>query len=90
MNRSAQTLKPLATTPLMTEAQAAAFLSLTRRALQAWRVQGRGPQYVKISARAVRYRPEDLERWVETRLRSSTSDPGDGYSRGQDLDAVRV
>jgi len=62
--------------PLLTEVDAAEYLSLTRRALQAWRYQGRGPKYVKISARAVRYRPEDLESWVETRLRSSTSDPG--------------
>jgi predicted DNA-binding transcriptional regulator AlpA len=65
-----------ARSPLLTEADAAAYLSLTRRALQAWRYQGRGPRYVKISARAVRYRPEDLESWIETRLRSSTSDPG--------------
>lgn len=62
--------------PLMTETQAAEYLSLTNRALQAWRCQGRGPRFVKISARAVRYRLEDLERWVEERLRRSTSDPG--------------
>lgn len=63
--------------PLLTEEDAAAYLKLTRRALQAWRYQGRGPRFVKISARAVRYRPEDLETWVETRLRTSTVDPGD-------------
>jgi predicted DNA-binding transcriptional regulator AlpA len=63
--------------PLLTEEDAAAYLKLTRRALQAWRYQGRGPRFVKISARAVRYRPEDLERWIETRLRTSTVDPGD-------------
>ncbi|MCA9646081.1 MAG: helix-turn-helix domain-containing protein [Acidobacteria bacterium] len=62
--------------PLLTEVEAATYLNLTRRALQAWRYQGRGPKYVKISARAVRYRVEDLQHWVETRLRTSTSDPG--------------
>ncbi len=62
--------------PLLTEVQAAKLLSLTPRALQAWRYQGRGPQFVKISARAIRYRPEDLEAWIEAQLRSSTSDPG--------------
>ena len=62
--------------PLLTESEAAKYLSLTNRALQAWRCQGRGPRFVKISARAVRYRLEDLERWVEERLRRSTSDPG--------------
>ncbi len=62
--------------PLLTEAEAAEYLKLTCRALQAWRYKGRGPQYVKISSRAVRYRLEDLEGWIENRLRSSTSDPG--------------
>ena len=63
-------------TPLLTEIEAANYLQLTRRALQAWRCQGKGPKFVKISARAVRYRLDDLEQWVEDRLRSSTSDPG--------------
>ncbi len=76
MNRHSQTRKLTARSPLLTEVDAAAYLNLTRRALQAWRYQGRGPRYVKISARAVRYRPEDLESWVESLLRSSTSDPG--------------
>lgn len=67
---------PQRPTTLLTEQDAASYLQLTCRALQAWRYQGRGPQFVKISARAVRYRLEDLETWVETRLRSSTSDPG--------------
>ena len=62
--------------PLLTENEAAAHLKLTPRALQAWRYQGRGPQFVKISARAIRYRLEDLHSWIEDRLRASTSDPG--------------
>ena len=62
--------------PLLTETEAAEYLSLTNRALQAWRCQGRGPRFVKISARAIRYRLSDLEAWVEDRLRRSTSDPG--------------
>ena len=77
MKNSAHALEPLSQLPLLTEGEAAAFLKLTTRALQAWRYQGRGPRYVKISARAVRYRPEDLKAWIETRLRSSTSDQGD-------------
>jgi hypothetical protein len=59
---------------LLTEADAAAYLRLTRRALQAWRYQGRGPRFVKISRRAVRYRIDDLEAFVEACLRNSTSD----------------
>lgn len=62
--------------PLLTETEAAQYLSLTKRALQAWRCQGRGPRFVKVSARAIRYRLSDLETWVEGRLRRSTSDSG--------------
>lgn len=63
--------------PLLTEIEAADLLRLTPRALQAWRYQGRGPRFVKISARAVRYRPEDLDQWIEDHLRSSTWESGD-------------
>ena len=61
---------------LLTEPEAAAFLNFSPRALQAWRVRGGGPPYVKISTRAVRYRKSDLDRWIEERLRTSTSDAG--------------
>jgi predicted DNA-binding transcriptional regulator AlpA len=61
---------------LMSEVQAAAFLGLTRRALQNFRLTGKGPQYVKIGARCVRYRRVDLDGWNESNLRTSTSDEG--------------
>lgn len=61
---------------LLTEDQAAELLQLTPRTLQAWRYQGRGPRFVKISARAVRYQLPDLQSWIAERLRRSTSDPG--------------
>jgi predicted DNA-binding transcriptional regulator AlpA len=60
----------------MTEKQASSFLGFSVRTLQTWRVRGGGPQYVRISARCIRYRPCDLQEWVESRLRTSTSDPG--------------
>jgi hypothetical protein len=63
-------------TPLLTEKQAATLLGFKPSALQAWRLRGDGPPFVKISARAVRYRRRDLETFVEERLRVSTSDTG--------------
>ncbi len=66
---------------LLTEPQAAEVLNFTARTLQAWRVRGGGPPYVKISARAIRYRQCDLNRWIEQRIRSSTSDPGPASTR---------
>ena len=61
--------------PLLTTGQAAAWLGYTERMLEARRLRGGGPKYVRISARAVRYRFCDLENFVESCLRSSTSDP---------------
>lgn len=61
---------------LLTEAQAAQLLGFSPRTLQAWRVRGGGPTFVHVSARCVRYRREDLEAWIEERLRISTSEYG--------------
>ena len=61
---------------LLTEAEAAKLLGFTPRFLQARRYKGDGPRFCRVSARAVRYRPEDLRSWAEERLRISTSDPG--------------
>jgi predicted DNA-binding transcriptional regulator AlpA len=60
---------------LRTEA-AARFLSLSERTLEGLRVRGGGPRFISLSRRAVAYRPEDLEEWVQSRVRRSTSDDG--------------
>ncbi|HTG33300.1 MAG TPA: helix-turn-helix domain-containing protein [Thermoanaerobaculia bacterium] len=57
---------------LLTESEAAGYLRLTPRALQAWRYQGKGPPFVRISRRAIRYRLVDLEAFVEENLQRST------------------
>lgn len=59
---------------LVCEKEAAALLGYTIRALQNWRLRGGGPQFVKVSARSIRYRRRDLNDWVEARLRTNTSD----------------
>lgn len=50
---------------LLTEAEAAALIGFSRRFLQRRRYEGTGPEYVRMS-NAVRYLPEDVERWAET------------------------
>lgn len=60
---------------VMNEKDAANYLGLTARALQAWRYQGRGPKFVRVSARCVRYRVADLDAWLEARIVQSTSEP---------------
>lgn len=58
---------------VMTEAAAAEFLGLSPRTLQVWRLSGRGPRFLKLGS-CVRYRTSDLEIWLASCVRRSTSD----------------
>jgi predicted DNA-binding transcriptional regulator AlpA len=66
---------------LLTETQAAELLSHSVRTIQGWRLSGGGPPFIKMGGRSVRYRVCDIERWLEERRRSSTSDPGSSASQ---------
>lgn len=61
---------------LINEKEAGDFLGLSDRAMQKMRQTGGGPRYVHISSRCLRYRRIDLRIWAESRIRTSTSDPG--------------
>jgi predicted DNA-binding transcriptional regulator AlpA len=58
---------------LIDERMAADVLCYSVRALQNWRYRGGGPQYVKVSARSVRYRRRDLLAWINARTIANTS-----------------
>ncbi len=62
---------------LINEKDAADYLGLTTRTLQAMRQQGRGPPFIFISSRCIRYRRIDGKAWADSRMRRSTSDPGE-------------
>ena len=62
---------------LLDSADAARAVGLTQRFLEARRQRGDGPQYVRVSSRCIRYRPEDLRAWAAERIRTSTSDDGE-------------
>lgn len=74
--RAATAAIPTHPAALLTEIQAAEVLNLSIRTLQAWRVRGSGPRFVRLSGRAVRYRNADLAAYIEARTVASTSDPG--------------
>lgn len=61
------------TTTFHNEAQAAAILGVSQRALQKWRVNGSGPRFHRLSSRCIRYAIDDLLQWTQERLCSSTS-----------------
>jgi len=61
---------------LLNTKQAAHYLSLSTAFLERDRWAGAKVPFIKISARAVRYRLDDLEKYIESRIRKSTSDRG--------------
>jgi predicted DNA-binding transcriptional regulator AlpA len=57
----------------LNENQAAEFLGLSVRTLQAWRVRGGGPRYTKIG-RSVRYQRRELVAFQQSHTVSSTTE----------------
>lgn len=58
---------------LLNTKEAAEYCRVSPSFLNALRVRGGGPHFVKLG-RCVRYRVNDLSAWLETRLYISTSD----------------
>ena len=53
---------------LLSQNEAAEFLRIQPRTLEAWRARGGvGPKFIRYSARCVRYRLGDLQAWVVSR-----------------------
>lgn len=64
--------------PLLTEVEAAKYLGYRPRTLAGWRYRGGGPVFIAGNKTSVRYRLSDLEAWITSRRRRSTSDHGAG------------
>ena len=60
--------------PCLRTPSAARYLGISESTLNKTRLTGDGPQFVKVTPRAVVYRQADLDAWLEARLRRSTSD----------------
>ena len=58
---------------LLDTCQAAARYGLAPDTMLSWRKNGKGPPYIKVGGRTVRYRTVDLEAW----LTSQTVIPGE-------------
>ena len=63
-------------TALLTTAEAAYLLGLSVRTLETLRLRGGGPTFIALRTRAVRYQRDDLNAWIASRRRTSTSDTG--------------
>lgn len=59
--------------PFLSAKTASVYLGFSPHTLRRWRQIGKGPHYFRIS-RSVRYSIDDLNAWLESRRRLSTSD----------------
>lgn len=62
--------------PFLHPDEAAKYLRITRRALENFRVTGKGPAYRKHGGRVV-YHIDELDEWSQNRRYRSPSDKGD-------------
>ena len=51
--------------PLVTARQAAGMLGLSEGTLKQWRLRDRGPAYVRLGGRTVRYERAVVEEWAQ-------------------------
>jgi len=62
---------------LLSESEAAEILKVPPNSLRRWRWSGGGPPFIKLpGGRSVRYDAADLNDWLDSGRRTSTSDPG--------------
>lgn len=64
----------MAVSELLTTAEAATYLCVSKAFLERDRWAGARIPFIRVGSRSVRYRRTDLETYVEKRMRRSTSD----------------
>jgi hypothetical protein len=64
--------------PLKNTSEAAELVRLRPQTLRSLRSKGGGPDFIRLAPNRCAYRTSDLEKWVESRKRRSTCDPGPG------------
>jgi hypothetical protein len=52
---------------LVNDKTAATYMDLATQTLRNWRFLGKGPKYVRLGDRCIRYRLDDLDRWLNDR-----------------------
>lgn len=57
---------------LLTPSQVAEWLGVTTDTLAQLRYRGKGPRFVKLTARATRYMRNDVNRWIDEQARTRT------------------
>lgn len=58
---------------LLDTVRAAEFLGISKQTMANWRMRGNGPPFIKMGG-AVRYKPEDLNSWLDARRERHTTE----------------
>ena len=48
----------------LTESEAADYLGISKKTLQRWRFDHKGPAYAKLNGKLIRYHQADLDEWM--------------------------
>ncbi|HET8899315.1 MAG TPA: helix-turn-helix domain-containing protein [Rhodanobacteraceae bacterium] len=51
---------------LLTDVELAALYGVSLQTVRNWRWKGEGPRYVKLGARCIRYRPQDVQAFIDS------------------------
>lgn len=54
------------------EAEAANYLGISKKTLQRWRFHRRGPDYVKLNNKLIRYPISNLNAWMDQQIITTT------------------
>jgi excisionase family DNA binding protein len=52
----------------LSESDAAEYLGLSKKTLQRWRFNHKGPTYAKLNNKLIRYHHADLDEWVNQQI----------------------
>jgi predicted DNA-binding transcriptional regulator AlpA len=63
--------------------EAARYIGLAVSTLEKLRLTGGGPRFIRLAPRAVGYAIADLNDFIESRRRTSTSEPDSPATRGR-------
>ena len=54
-------MTPLSSSVFLTESEAAKYLGTSKKTLQRWRFNHKGPAYAKLNGKLIRYHQADLD-----------------------------
>lgn len=60
------TFEKLRTKVVLTDVQVEEMFGISRHTLRNLRFKRQGPNYLKLGTKAVRYKPQDIEDWLES------------------------